>query len=99
MLEMFRREGGQQGPSSAATTKTGKPKSKSAVIKEFVDELMRISGRTGESVFEQEQLSQVFHAIYARHPTAITFTELLEALNLHGYVLRKPGNRYQLLAV
>lgn len=86
-------------PGSRPPAKSGRPKSKAAMIKEYIEELMRISGRTGESLFSTEQLQQLFQALFSSQTTSVTFTELMEALNHHGYVLRKPGGQYKLLAV
>lgn len=74
----------------------GKAKSKSVVIKEFSSELIKISSRTMESNFTYDQLNQLYSAIFPSGSTSISFPDLLESLNHHGHVLKKPGNIYKL---
>lgn len=74
----------------------GKAKSKSVVIKEFSAELIKISARTMESNFTYDQLNQLYTALFPSGSASITFPDLLESLNHHGQVLKKPGNIYKL---
>ena len=74
----------------------GKAKSKSVVIKEFSSELIKISARTMESNFTYDQLNQLYSVIFPSGSSSITFPDLLESLNHHGQVLKKPGNIYKL---
>lgn len=74
----------------------GKAKSKSVVTKEFMNELIKISARTMESNFSYEQLQQLFSALFPSGSASISFSDLLESLNHHGQILKKPGNIYKL---
>lgn len=77
----------------------GKPKSKSVMIKEFSAELARISSRTRETTFTFDQLRQLYNALFpsASASASISFSDLLESLNHHGQILKKPGNIYCLV--
>ena len=76
----------------------GKPKSKSVMIKEFSAELERISSRTKEINFSHDQLRQFYNSLFPTGLASISFPDLLESLNHHGQILKKPGNIYCLLA-
>lgn len=75
----------------------GKPKSKMVMIKEFSAELERISSRTKDTSFTHEQLRQLYNALFPTGPASISFPDLLESLNLHGQIIKKPGNIYCLM--
>lgn len=75
----------------------GKTKSKAVMIKELSAELVRISSRTKETSFTHEQLKQLYSALFPTGIPSISFPDLLESLNHHGQLLKKPGNIYCLL--
>lgn len=94
MYECFKNmKGGNNVPISKSN---GKAKSKSVVIKEFSSELIKISARTMESNFTYDQLNQLYITLFPSGSASITFPDLLESLNHHGQVLKKPGNIYKL---
>ena len=94
MFECFKNIKGEgNGPMPISNHKA---KSKSVVIKEFSAELVRISSRTMESNFTYDQLNQLYAALFPAGSAAISFPDLLESLNHHGQVLKKPGNIYKL---
>ena len=74
-----------------------KPKSKSVMIKEFSTELGRISSRTKETKFSFDQLRQLYNTLFPSASASISFPDLLESLNHHGQILKKPGNIYYLI--
>ena len=83
--------------SKAATGK--KPKSKPALIKEFAAELNRLALNTAQSTFTLPQLAQVFAAKFGpAEELSVTLNEVLEAMNHHGHLLKKPGNQYKLMS-
>jgi hypothetical protein len=98
MFECFKnmKKGGNENISISKLN--GKSKSKSVVIKEFSAELIKISARTMESNFTYDQLNQLYMALFpsGSGSTSISFNDLLESLNHHGQVLKKPGNIYKL---
>lgn len=99
MFECFRERSVQpNGAIGSVPRPGGKAKGKTAMVKEFVAELMRVSGRTGECNFSADQLNQMYQAMYQNGnvTVTVTFTDLVDALNHHGYVIRKPGNIYKL---
>lgn len=100
MFECFKnmKKGGNENISISKLN--GKSKSKSVVIKEFSAELIKISARTMETNFTYDQLNQLYMALFpsgsGSGSTSISFNDLLESLNHHGQVLKKPGNIYKL---
>lgn len=102
MFECFKnmKKGGNENISISKLN--GKSKSKSVVIKEFSAELIKISARTMESNFTYDQLNQLYMELFpsgsgsGSGSTSISFNDLLESLNHHGQVLKKPGNIYKL---
>lgn len=84
------------GSNSSALRANGKAKSKPVVIKEFSAELVRVSARTMESNFTFDQLNQLYAAMFPPGSSSITLADLLESLNHHGHILKKPGNIYKL---
>lgn len=82
--------------SKTSSFNNGKAKSKSVVIKEFMNELIKVSARTMESNFSYEQLQQLYLALFPSGNSSISFPDLLESLNHHGQILKKPGNIYKL---
>lgn len=72
----------------------GKPKSKSVMIKEFSGELARISLKTRETNFSYDQLRQLYNSLFPSGSASLSFPDLLESLNHHGQILKKPGNIY-----
>lgn len=95
MFECFKtgKDSANVGPSMKSN---GKAKSKAVVIKEFSSELVKISARTMESNFSYDQLNQLYSALFPSGSASISFPDLLESLNHHGQVLKKPGNVYKL---
>lgn len=95
MFESFKigKDASNCGP---MTKSNGKAKSKAVVMKEFSGELVRISARTMESNFSYDQLQQLYNALFPSGSASIPFPDLLESLNHHGQVLKKPGNVYKL---
>lgn len=81
----------------ASSRSFGKTKSKAVMIKEFSAELEGISSRTKETSFSHEQLRQLYNALFPKGLASISFPDLLESLNHHGQILKKPGNIYCLL--
>lgn len=82
----------------SANNKTGKPKSKSAIIKEFAAELNRVAMNTRESTFTHSQLTQLFQVKFGETNTTVSLSEILESMNHHGHLLKKPGNIYKLMS-
>ena len=76
----------------------GKPRSKTVMIKEFSVELEKISARTKETNFSHDQLKQLYNSLFPAGSASISFPDLLESLNHHGQILKKPGNVYCYLA-
>lgn len=68
--------------------------SKTATLKRFVSELIKISSRTGEIDFVTQQLQSLYEALALREPP---FRELINALNEHGYLLCRSSGQYRLL--
>ena len=95
MFECFKKNR-ETGSIPSKSSLNGKAKSKSVVMKEFSAELVKISARTMESNFSYDQLNQLYTALFPGGSTAINFIDLLESLNHHGQVLKKPGNIYKL---
>ncbi len=94
-------ESSPEGGSSQARTTT-RPKvrgggGRSATIKAFVSELIKISARTLTSAFTLAQLQSLYEALHhsADAPT-VPFRDLIDCLNENGYLLKK-GTTYQLL--
>ena len=82
---------------SAASAKAKKPKSKATLLKEFAAELNRIALNTAQSTFTHAQLSELFSAKFGAE-SSISLNEVLEAMNHHGHLLKKPGNQYKLMS-
>ncbi len=88
-----------EGVPTSNPTKGKKPKSKPALIKEFAAELNRIALNTSQSTFTQAQLAQVFTAKFGEEAALSgSLNEILEAMNHHGHLLKKPGNLYKLMS-
>lgn len=82
-----------QGP--AANTMAGSRKQgKSAQLKRFISELIQVASNTGTSLFTESQLRDLHGAL--QMATAYPFGELLEALNQHGYILKKGPGQFKL---
>lgn len=82
---------------TSSNTNKSKPKSKSAMIKEFAAELNRIAINTRESTFTLPQLTQLFQVKFGE-PQSVSLSEILESMNHHGHLLKKPGNIYKLMS-
>lgn len=96
MFECFKKNNAESIGPSASLRNGKKPKSKSVTIKEFTSELTKISARTMESNFTFDQLNQLFETLFPIGTSSISFPDLLESLNHHGQILKKPGNVYKL---
>lgn len=72
-------------------TKAGQ--SRSALLKRYVTELIRISASTGTAMFTEQQLRELYAGLQI---LAVPFQELLEALNQYGYIIRKAPGQYKL---
>lgn len=71
----------------------GRPGSKGSALKRYASELIKVSSRTGEIDFGKDQLQAIFDAM---NISELGFRELLDALNEHGYLLKK-NQGYRLL--
>jgi DNA helicase MCM8 len=71
----------------------GSGNSKSARVKNYVSELITISSRTGETEFTTEQLQALYNTMKIEQ---VSFRDLLDALNEHGYLLKR-ASKYRLL--
>lgn len=97
MFECFKSVGVGLTPNNIIISKfDGKAKSKSVVMKEFLAEIIKISARTMESNFSFDQLNQLYNVLYSSGASAISFNDLLDSMNHHGQLLKKPGNIYKL---
>ena len=75
-------------------TAPAKGKGKSAQLKRFISELIKVASNTGTAMFTESQLRDLHGAL--QMSTAYAFNELLEALNQHGYILRKGPGQFKL---
>lgn len=96
MFECFKNIKDGNNYNASIAKSNGKAKSKSVVMKEFSSELVRISARTMESNFSYDQLQQLYNTLFPQGSALISFPDLLESLNHHGHVLKKPGNIFKL---
>lgn len=94
MFECFKSS--KDSASLPKSNNNGKAKSKSVVTKEFMNELIKISAHTMESNFSYDQLQQLYLVLFPSGISSISFPDLLESLNHHGKILKKPGNIYKL---
>lgn len=68
---------------------------RSALVKRFVAELIRIASATGQSTFTEQQLRDLHETLQmAMH---LPFTDCIEALNQYGYILKKAQGLYKLV--
>lgn len=70
-------------------------KSKNVVMKEFLTGLSKIISQTGDNDFSLEQLNRLYSELFPPGAASITFNDLMESLNHHGHVLKKPGNMFK----
>jgi hypothetical protein len=53
---------------------------------------------TAHSTFTHAQLSQLFTVKFGEESSLMNLNEILEAMNHHGHLLKKPGNQYKLMS-
>lgn len=82
-----------QGGLSKIGIKAGRKGSKSGAMKRYVSELIKVSANTNETDFTLQQLQGLYDALRIHE---LQFPELLDALNEHGYLLKRSGS-YRLL--
>ena len=68
---------------------------RSALIKRFVSELIRIASTTGQSTFTEQQLRDLHETL--QMAMTFPFTECVEALNQYGYILKKGHGIFKLV--
>jgi DNA helicase MCM8 len=79
---------------SAEAGKRNKGSGRTALLKRFISELIQISANTGEAVFTEVQLKELHTTLQM---TAVyPFTELIESLNQHGYIIKRSSGSYKL---
>lgn len=75
-----------QGVTPQNLLRKGRPGSKSSALKRYASELIKVSSRTGDIDFTRDQLQAIFDVM---NITELGFRELLDALNEHGYILKR----------
>lgn len=80
----------QMIPAKRGSKGTGR----TAVLKRFVGELIKISANTGQSTFTDQQLRELHTALDLAE--LFPFSECIEALGQYGYVLKKGPGLYKL---
>lgn len=80
--------------SNGLAGKRNKGNGRSALLKRFISELIQISCNTGETMFSEHQLRNLHGTLQmgATYP----FLDLIEALNQHGYILKRGQGQYRL---
>lgn len=85
--------GSNQGPPVGGTTRK-RPPSRTAAVRRYAAELIRVSARTSRVDFSHDEL----HALYdAMRITELPLPELLLHLNESGYLLQRSNREYRLL--
>ncbi len=70
-----------------------KGSSRNTLIKQYVSELIKISSNTGDAIFSETQLRELYRALQI---VDFPFPDFLDALNQYGYILKRGNGRFKL---
>lgn len=79
---------------SAEAGKRNRGSGRTALLKRFISELIQISTNTGEAMFSETQLRELHSTL--QMAAVYPFSELIESLNQHAYIIKRGSGMYKL---